>query len=379
MTKEKALSWSFYGWMAILAIGILIGLWGTATLLINGHGTLGTSDQVPWGIFVPTYVFFVAASAGCVVVALGYALGVKGLELVMKRAIFLGIVTLLAGGLMIILDIGSPQTAFRLFLSPNLQSPLFWLSVFYLLYLILLVIEFVLIHQHKVKQIQIVGVFAGLTAIAVHSTLGSLFGFSSVRTYFGGPISPIYFMLIAVIIGMALLLFTIILQYKVTRKEMAPELHDIVVSLAKFLGIMVGIAIFLTLWKDLTGVNSTIETTALAYEHILASWWYWVLVILMGLVIPIFLLLNPGTRNQNGILIASILLLIGMFAARVEFTIGGQVVALVPDLQHLQAPLVSYSPTFVEISIVILIFATAAFLYTLGTKKLALEEAPHHD
>jgi molybdopterin-containing oxidoreductase family membrane subunit len=380
MTKEKALSWSFYGWMAILAIGILIGLWGTATLLFNGHGTLGTSDQIPWGVFVPTYIFFVAASAGCVIVALGYALGIKGLALVMKRTIFLGIVTLLCGGLMIILDIGSPQSAsIRFFFSPNLQSPMWWLSVFYLLYLILLVVEFVLIHQHKVKQIQVVGVFAGLTAIAVHSTLGALFGFSSVRTYFAGAISPIYFMAIAVIIGMALLLFAIILQYKVTREEMSPELRGIVVGLGKFLGIMVGVAIFFTIWKDLTGVNSTVHTTALAYEHILASWWYWVMVILMGLVIPIFLLLNPGTRSPNGILIASILLLIGMFAARVEFTIGGQMVALVPNLQHLQAPLRSYSPTFVEIAVVVFIFALAALLYTLGTKKLALEEVPHHD
>ena len=379
MANGKSSSWSFYGWITILVIGLLIGIWGAATLLINGHVTIGTSDQMPWGIFVPGYIFFVAASAGCVIVSLGYALGIKKLELVMKRAVLLGIVTLLSGGLLIILDLGSPLTSIRFFLSPNIQSPMWWLSIFYLMYLILLIVEFYLIHKHKVRQIQVVGVLAGLAAIAVHSTLGGLFGLAAVRTYFESAFSPIYFILIAVIIGTALLLFTTILQYKVTRKEMSPELHSIVLSLAKFLGVMVGIAIFFTIWKDLTGIRSTIETTALAYEHLLVTWWYWVIVLLMGLIIPIILLLKRGTKKLSVILVASALVLIGMFTARVEFTIGGEIVAIIQNLQHLQSPLGSYSPTFVEIAVIILAFALAAFLYTLGARKFAIEEVPNHD
>ena len=220
---------------------------------------------------------------------------------------------------------------------------------------------------------------AGLAAIAVHSTLGGLFGLAAVRTYFESAFSPIYFILIAVIIGTALLLFTTILQYKVTRKEMSPELHSIVLSLAKFLGVMVGIAIFFTIWKDLTGIRSTIETTALAYEHLLVTWWYWVIVLLMGLIIPIILLLKRGTKKLSVILVASLLVLIGMFTARVEFTIGGEIVAIIQNLQHLQSPLGSYSPTFVEIAVIILAFALAAFLYTLGARKFAIEEVPNHD
>jgi len=314
-----------------------------------------------------------------VIVSLGYALGMKKLELVMKRAVFIGIVTLLAGGLLIILDLGSPLTSIRFFTSPNVESPMWWLGVFYLIYLALLVIEFYLIHKNKVGGIKLVGVLAGLAAIAVHSTLGGLFGLAAVRTYFESAFSPIYFITIAVIIGTALLLFTTILQYKVTRKEMSPELHSVVVSIAKFLGVMVGIAIFFTIWKDLTGMRSTIPTTALAYEHIFSTWWYWAVVLLMGLIIPIFLLLNPGTRKLNGILAASALVLIGMFAARIEFTLGGEIVAIVQNLRHLQSPLGHYSPTFVEIAIEMLAFSVAALLYTLGVKKLTLEEVPRHD
>jgi molybdopterin-containing oxidoreductase family membrane subunit len=379
MTEKKTLSLPFWVWMTVVVAAILVGIWGAVTLLITGHAAAGTSDQMPWGIFVPGYIFFVAASAGCVIVSLGYALGIKNLELVMKRAIFMGIVTLIAGGLLIILDLGSPLTSIHFFVSPNLTSPMWWLSVFYLLYLILLVIEFYLIHKKKVGGIKLVGIFAGLAAIAVHSTLGGLFGLAAVRTYFESAFSPIYFITIAVIIGTALLLFTTILQYMVTKKEMSPELHSVVVGLAKFLGVMVGIAIFFTVWKDLTGLRSTIPTTALAYEHIFSTWWYWVVVLLMGLITPVFLLLNPGTRKINGILVASVLVLIGMFAARIEFALGGEIVAIIQNLRHLESPLGHYSPTFVEIAVEMLAFSTVALLYTVGVKKLDLEEVPRHD
>jgi molybdopterin-containing oxidoreductase family membrane subunit len=364
----------------VVIAGLLIGIWGAVNLLGTGHATTGTSDQIPWGIFVPGYVFFVAASAGCVIVSLGYALGITRLELVMKRAVFLAIVTLVAGGILILLDLGSPQNVFYFIFSPNFQSPMWWMSVFYiLLYLTLLLIEFYSIHTHNVKQLRVLSIIVALSAIAVHSTLGAIFGFAFVRTYFGGAFAPVYFILIAVVIGTALLLFVTILQYKLTRTTMSQELHKLVLDLGKFLGVVVGITVFFTIWRDLAGIRSTIATTSLAYEHILATWWYWVIVILMGLIIPLFLIYNPKTRNLNGMIVASILVLVGMFAARFEYTIGGQIAPVLQDLKHLAYPLGSYSSTFVEIAVLVLAFAVAALLYTLGTRKLALEEVPHHD
>jgi molybdopterin-containing oxidoreductase family membrane subunit len=258
---------------------------------------------------------------------------------------------------------------------------MWWMLLFYVLYLVLLVIDFYLLHKNDLKKARIVGVLAPLAAIAVHSTLGAVFGFASVRTYFGGAFAPVYFILTAIVIGTALLLFVTTLQSRVTKKELSPELRSLITTLGKFLGVVLGIAILFIIWKDLTGLSSTAETTAQAYRYMLlgpASWWYWGIGILMGLIIPLFLLLNPRTRNLNGILAASTLVLIGMFAARFEYTLGGQVVALFQGLQHLQWPFASYSSALIEISVVILAFAVSALLYTLAAKKLALEEVPRH-
>jgi molybdopterin-containing oxidoreductase family membrane subunit len=381
MTEKKTLRWPFNVWMAVIGIGMIIGLWGAVYTLIEGLGTWGIEDQVPWGVVTATYVFFVAASAGCVTVSLGHALGIKGFELVIKRAVLLAIVTLLAGGILIILHVGYPLNLVYFFISPNFNSPLGWMVVFYILYLVLLVIDFYLLHKNASKIARIIGILTPLAAIAVHSTLGAVFGFVSVRTYFGGTFAPLYFILIAIAIGTALLLFVTTLQFRVTKKEMSPEVHSLITTLGKFLGIVLGVAITFILWKDLAGLFSSVETTALAYRYILfgsASWWYWGIGIVMGLIMPLFLLFNPRTRNLNGILVASAMVLIGMFAARFEYTLGGLIVGRFEGLQHLQWPYGSYSSTFVEVSVVVLAFAVSALLYTLGSKKLALKGVPRH-
>jgi Ni/Fe-hydrogenase subunit HybB-like protein len=380
MTEQKASSLRLYGWIAIVVIGLVIGIYGAIKVLVDGHGaSTGGTDQIPWGIFVPTYIFFVAASAGCVIVSLGYAIGIKRFELVMRRAVFLAIVAQIAGGLTILLDLGSPFRVYLPLISPNLQSPIWWMGFFYALYLVLLLTDFYFLSKHDIKKTKIISVAAGLCAIAVHSTLGAIFGFAATRTYFGGAIAPIYFILIAIIIGTSLLLLVTTLEYRFSSKQMSPELRSLVMDLGRFLGVALGIAILFILWKDLAGLRSTVETSALAYRYMLTgpgAWWYWTFVVGVGLVLPLTLLIKKGTRNPNGIMLVSLLVLIGMFAARVEFNLGGQLVAQVFNLEQLQTPLTSYSAKFAEIAVVILAFAIAAGVYTWGDRKLSLDKIP---
>lgn len=381
MVEKKTFNWRFLGWMALVLVGLGFGIWGAVSTLVSGFETGGISDQVPWGIVVAAYVFFVAASAGCITVSLGHALGIKGFDLILKRGVFLAIITMIVGGLLIVLDVGNPLNLWRLITAPNFGSPLGWLVIFYLLYLVLLIIDFYLIHKKDFVKARILGILAPLAAIAVHSTLGAVFGFVSVRHYFGGAFAPVYFIVIAVVIGTALLLFITNLQYKVNGKAMSIELRSVIVSLGKFFGMALGVLAFFVLWKNLTGLGSSDAATVEAYRYMLfgpAAWWYWTIVIGIGLVAPLLLIINRRTRTPNGILVSSGLVLIGMLAARFEFTFGGQVVSLFEDLQHLQWPFASYAATFTEAAVVILAFSVAALLYTWGSKKLALDEVAEH-
>ncbi|UCG53943.1 MAG: polysulfide reductase NrfD [Dehalococcoidia bacterium] len=381
MTNNGTLNWRFLGWITIVLVGLGLGIWGAVNALGSGTETAGISDQVPLGIVVSAYVFFVAASAGCITVSLGHALGIKGFDLILKRGVFLAIITMIAGGVLIVLDVGNPLNLWRMLTSPNLGSPLGWLFIFYILYLVLLIIDFYLIHKKDFIKARVLGILAPLAAIAVHSTLGAVFGFTSVRPYFGGAFAPVYFIMIAVVIGTALLLFIINLHSKVSGTVMSTELRSVIISLGKFFGISLGVLALFIVWKNLTGLSSTNLATAEAYRYMLfgpAAWWYWTFVIGIGLIAPLLLMINRGTRTPNGILASSTLVLVGMLAARFEFTFGGQVVSLVEDLQHFQWPFTNYTATFTETAIVILGFSLAALIYTWGSKKLALEEEATH-
>lgn len=368
----------FLAGVGFAVLGLIIGVWGAISKLVGGHELLGTNDQIPWGVLVPSYVFFVAASAGCVIVALGYAMGIKQFAHIMKRAIFLAILTLIAGGILIFLDLGSPQNAINFMLSPNIQSPMWWMSFFYTLYLIMLCTEFYLILAGRTSKLSTVSLFTAFSAIAVHSTLGSIFGLASVRSYFGGALSPVYFILIAILIGTALLLLVTILHYKLTRTTMSTELNKLVLNLGKFLGIAVAVGIFFTIWKIIAGIRGTVETTTLGYQYILSQWWYWVFVIIIGLIIPVALLLNSKIRNLNTIAFASFMVLIGMYMARVEFTLGGQVMPVIKNLVH-PGFSSTYMPSIVEISIVTLAVSLVSILYLVGARGFQLEKVADHD
>ena len=53
MAEQKSASPGFYVWITVVVIALVLGAWGVAKLLIDGHSTTGASSQIPWGIFVP--------------------------------------------------------------------------------------------------------------------------------------------------------------------------------------------------------------------------------------------------------------------------------------------------------------------------------------
>ena len=85
----------------------VIGAIGALTLLIKGHGVMGTPHHFPWGIFISAYVFFVLIGSGlCLISSLGCVFGIAPFTAITRRAVVLAMITLMAGFLiMMILDV----------------------------------------------------------------------------------------------------------------------------------------------------------------------------------------------------------------------------------------------------------------------------------
>jgi len=97
-----------------------------------------------------------------------------------------------------------------------------------------------------------------------------------------------------------------------------------------------------------------------------------------GLAIPLLLIAAPRTRTSLGLLIAALLAIVGVFVDRLTFVEAGQLAPVTTVSGVVSAPYAAYSPSPVEIAIVVGGIALVAFMYTLAERYLDLSESEAH-
>jgi molybdopterin-containing oxidoreductase family membrane subunit len=140
------------------------------------------------------------------------------------------------------------------------------------------------------------------------------------------------------------------------------------------------ILIFFVTWKIIPGLygeppEKYEATMALLTGPLAFNFWF--LEVLIGMLIPVLILLNRRTRTPFGVMAAGLLCTVGIFFMRYDLVVAGQLVPMRGGTGPLTGGLLSYSPSGVEIAIVIGALATCMFLYTLAEKLLPLEGGGH--
>ncbi|MBI5389737.1 polysulfide reductase NrfD [Candidatus Woesearchaeota archaeon] len=401
---RKESRYPFYLWTGFLSILIVLGVSAAAAAFIRGHEILEISKAIPWSLLISTYVFFVVSSTGlCIVSSVGDVFRVKRYERISRTGVYLAIVTIVAGFLAILLHLGHAERLiiYTVF-TPNLSSAIWWMGFFYSFYFFFIVIEYWFLARYDmvkmqkvstglkasfykvltlgstdesedslrrdIRRAQIIGALALVAGVSAHNTLGAVFGHVEARALWYGAYYPVYFLLSAVFSGLAWLIFAVILTYKATKKSIDSELQKLISELGRILAFVLALGLLFTAWKVVSGAYSAekLESILLLLKGPF-SLNFWVFEILLGTLIPVFILLHPRTgRTISGIFTASLLVLIGIFVMRYDFVIAGQILPL------LRGGLPSYAPTLFESLIAIGIIALCAFLYTLGVKYFPL-------
>jgi molybdopterin-containing oxidoreductase family membrane subunit len=101
---------SFYVLLIISAIIVFVSAMTGLNAMNTGYRhAYGISREIPWGILISSYVFFVVTSTGlCIVSSIGHVFGIKDYMPIAKRSVFLAIVTIIAGFMVIFFDIENP-------------------------------------------------------------------------------------------------------------------------------------------------------------------------------------------------------------------------------------------------------------------------------
>lgn len=396
-------------WMVGIGLLAVIGLATIVYGFVAGHEeTFNTSTGVPWGILISTYLFFVLPASGlCLLSSLGHVFGMERFEPFGKRAVLLALVMLMSGFLVIASDLERPwRMAIYVLITPNPTSAIWWMGTLYGIYFMVLSVEFVLLNRTAALQkllatpeemniverlltvggrknpagamlqskniSRVFGITALCLAISALSTLGGVFGLLGSRALWHGPMLPVYFVLSALVGGTAVLILATTVTEWARGRAMTAEMKEAIAGMGKMLLVVLGIFMLFTVWMLLTSQYGRIPDDYASVMVLLngkLSVSFWVLEVVVGILAPVALLFYAKSQNMRVLALAAAMVIVGMFAARYDFVVAGQLVPVIG-----KAGLWNYVPSPTEIMTVVAAFAMMMFLYSLGDRVLPLVE-----
>jgi molybdopterin-containing oxidoreductase family membrane subunit len=366
------------GYIMLLAIsGILVAIatgLGVYSMVVGHEKLYNVYREVPWGVLIAAYVFFVVTSTGlCLVSSIGHVFGVKSFMPIAKRSVFLSIATILSGFFVIAFEIKIPwRMAIYNVISPNLTSNIWWMGTLYGVYLLFMFMEFIFINLDKHKPAVFCGFSGSVAGIAAHSNLGAVFGLLMGREYWHGPYMPIYFITSAMMTGCSIIILFHVLAAKLKTEDMKEDMKEALGKVSKLGILLICVILFFTSWKLISGVAGAPGGKYEAVMAMLAGPYavnFWFFELFLGMLLPLYLFIRAKGTDLNKMFIASASMIIGIFVMRMDLVQVGQTVPVFHELGVVEYPhLLPYSPSITEWLITLGGFGLSAFLFLLGEK-----------
>ena len=372
---EGTRSGLYNGVIGLMGIFTLVGIaFGIHAMFAGHEHVYSVTREVPWGLMLGAYVFFVVTSTGlCLVSSIGHVFGYEAFKPIAKRSVFLAIATIVAGFLVIAFEIENPwRMAIYNVVSPNLSSNIWWMGTLYGAYLFFMLIEFALLQAGKHKTAGILGLLGVISGVAAHSNLGAVFGLLNGREFWHGPYMPIYFITSAMMSGCATVIFFHWLGYKINGWKMSTQLENSLYSVGKLGAMLYIVILFFTTWKMISGYTGQQPGK---YEAIMTlingpyanNFWYGE--VAMGLVIPLLIIMAVRAKNVTAMALGSMMSIVGIFVMRYDLVIVGQIIPGFHELNIIDLPhILPYSPTLHEWIITLSGFTFCGVLFMMGER-----------
>ena len=274
-------------------------------------------SHVAYDWMIVTYFFLGGLSAGAYIFSVAANYYKTEFKPLAKTAAVLAPVTLGIGMLFLLLDLGQPLRMWRLFLSFQPKSAIYWgtwfLSAFGLLSL---VYAWFLIkgEDEKAKKYAYPGLVMGfLVAVYTAIILAQSPGTALWRHIIA--ILPWLFLVGGLISGIALVILV-----SAGRTD-----STLLTKLGKFLACLVLLEVGIVFIDVVVLFNGDITAIESAKSFLVGEFGFlfWVFEIILGSLIPVIILLRTKV-SAKGLAVASILILMGIYAMRYIVVVGGQ-------------------------------------------------------
>lgn len=277
----------------------------------------GAVAHLAYDWMIVTYFFFGGLSVGAYMFSVAANYWKQEFKPLAKRGAVLSLIALAIGMTILLLDLGQPFRAWRLFLSFNPRSPLSWGVWFLNAFIFLNFVYNVLLFTGKEANAKKFA-YAGLPfAILTATYTGMLLAQAPSRVLWHTALIPVLFMNGGLISGIALVMF---FSAKAQNFELISKIGKFVTWLLVLELVMVfaEFVILLNCGADHAAVAKSLLSGQLGFLFIGVE-------IVLGAVIPMAILLR-GKATVFTQALASILILIGIFTMRYVIVVGGQMI-----------------------------------------------------
>jgi molybdopterin-containing oxidoreductase family membrane subunit len=317
-------SGAYLALLGVLGALVLAGLAAALTMEHQGHYITGMSNRIVWGTPHVFAVFLIVAASGALNVA--SIASVFGRELYKPLARLSGLlaVTLLAGGLaVLVLDLGRPERLIVAMTHYNFKSIFAWNIFLYTGFFAIVALYLWTMFERRMHGYsKRAGVLAFLWRLVLTTGTGSIFGFLVAREPYNSALLAPLFIIMSFSFGLAI--FVLVLMSACAGSGRA--LGDVVLKrLRNLLGVFVAAVLYFVTVQHLTNLyiarQHDVERFFL-WEGGVYTALFWLGQVLVGGVLPLALLF--GASSRRSLVAAAACVIAGGVAQLYVLIIGGQ-------------------------------------------------------
>ncbi|TEU14106.1 MAG: oxidoreductase [Anaerolineales bacterium] len=282
---------------------------------------------LPLGVLIAAYFYLTGLSAGSFILStLAYGFGMEKYKPLGKVGVVLAVILLGLAPICLIADLGQPLRFWHLFPYLNVTSVITWGTFLLTAYPLNSAIYGFFMFRGDKRLTKVFATIGIPLAISVHGYTGFILALSKARALWNTALMPIYFLVSAMVSGIAMMILVVIIQGKffATDKRVNTELLS---DLGGMLIAAILLDIFLVFSDILVLLTADPEAHLSALLLLQGKFRIHFLgvEILLGSLLPVVLLALPKMRKRVlPATVAAVLTMIGVFAMRYVVVIGAQ-------------------------------------------------------
>ncbi len=290
--------------------------------------TYNVFHHVAWGTTISVYFWLVGASAGSFVISsFGWVFGIKRYKPLALTASITAIFMLMLVPILLIWDLGRPLRFLYLMLPGywHATGPMSWGTALIFSYPIAMIIYTYFVFKNNPFWAKAIGIISIVLALSTHWYTGVVMELNPGRFLNHTALAPLLFLTGAFISGIGLLILILWVQNMFVAIKNRIE-WTLIEEMAQYM--MYGLVfdaflLFLDFMQTLYGSHSEVMGHEVVLMGVFRFPYLW-LEMIIGLLIPFFILVTPLKKLKAGVILSALLVAVGVYGMRVWWVMGGQ-------------------------------------------------------